>query len=292
MPEATQVTADHLRGWPLPEPGTDKNERGQVFVLGGSRTTPGAVLLATEAALRVGAGKVRLATVESCATALAVAAPELLVTGLAEDEAGSIATSEAQRILDLAEGCGTVLIGPGFTDVDASTGLLNVLMERLDVTVVLDALASAYVTQDPDRVASLPSTVVLTLNPTELARCLGVDEDEVGADPEPHTANLAGRTAATVLCGGTTKVVAHEEQLWQVEKGNPGLAISGSGDVQAGIVAGLLGRGAEPAQAAVWGGFLHAAAGDRLADRLGPLGYLSRELPPELPALLGELDHR
>lgn len=290
MPDATAVTADLLRGWPLPEPGADKEERGRVLVLGGSRTTPGAVLLATEAALRVGAGKVQLATAGSAAVGIAVAVPELGVVGLEEDGDGNIPAGQAERVLELAEGSGTTLIGSGFTDVDTATALLGVLMPRLQGTVVVDALASAYVTQDPERIRDLPATVVLTVNPTELARCLGVDEDAVESDPRTHTLTLAERTGATVLCGGTVKVVAHDGELWEVEAGNPGLAIAGSGDVQAGVVAGLLGRGAEPAQAAVWAAFLHATAGGRLAERLGPLGYLSRELPGELPGLLAELD--
>ena len=91
------------------------------------------------------------------------------------------------------------------------------------------------------------------------------------------------------MCGGPVKVVAHRGDLWRVEAGNPGLGTAGSGDVQAGVVAGLLARGADPAQAAVWGAFLHATAGDRLAERVGAVGFLARELPGELPGLLADL---
>ena len=102
---------------------------------------------------------------------------------------------------------------------------------------MLDALATAYVTEDPERVADLAATVVLTVNPTELAHCLGLDEDEVAADLAGHASVLARRTPAIVLCGGPTKFVAHADDLWRVEAGNPGLGTAGSGDVQAGIVA-------------------------------------------------------
>jgi NAD(P)H-hydrate repair Nnr-like enzyme with NAD(P)H-hydrate dehydratase domain len=73
--------------------------------------------------------------------------------------------------------------------------------------------------------------------------------------------------------------------------GGPGLGVSGSGDVRAGLVAGLLARGADPAQAALWAGHLHGRAGERLAARMGPLGYLARELAPQVPALLVEIEH-
>ncbi|HSU00963.1 MAG TPA: NAD(P)H-hydrate dehydratase [Nocardioides sp.] len=289
MPEPLVVDAGVLRDWPLPEPGSDKEERGRLLVVAGTRDTPGAGLLATLAALRAGAGKVRLFTAESCAAPLAVDAPELMVTGLAEDDTGSIDTREAGRLLEPARESHAVLLGPGFTDPDASAALVDVVVPTLTGTVVLDALASAFVTEDPEQVADLDATVVLTVNPSELAHCLGVSEDDVKADLVGHTATLARRTDAVVLCGGSSKVVAHGGDLWCVEAGNPGLGTAGSGDVQAGLVTGLLGRGADAVQAAVWGAFLHASAGDRVAARVGPVGYLARELLDQVPVLLGEL---
>jgi ADP-dependent NAD(P)H-hydrate dehydratase len=257
-------------------------------VVAGTRETPGAGLLAAEGALRVGAGKIHLATASSCAATLAVAVPELMVTGLAEDDGGSLHPDGADELVECVDGC-TVLLGPGFTDPDVSDALVRRLVPRLGGTVVLDALATAYVTDNHDEVAALDATVVLTVNPGELAQCLGVAEDAVAGDLESHTVRLAARTRAVVVCGGAVKVVAHRDDLWRVEAGNAGLGTAGSGDVQAGVVAGLLARGADPAQAAVWGAFLHATAGDRLAERVGPVGFVARELPGELPGLLADL---
>ncbi|KRE92208.1 hypothetical protein ASG76_17270 [Nocardioides sp. Soil774] len=276
MPEGRLVDEELLRGWPLPEPGSDKEARGRLLVVAGTDETPGAGLLAAEAALRTGAGKVQLATAGACVSALAVAVPELMVTEV----------RDADRVVELAEGVDVVLLGPGFTDPEAAAALVGEVLDRVSGTVVLDALGTAYVTEDPERIADLAATVLLTVNPTELAHCLHLDEDEVASDLARHTAALAHRTGATVVCGGPTKYVAHPGDLWRVEAGNPGLGTAGSGDVQAGIVSGLLGRGAEPAQAAVWGAYVHAVAGDRLAGRVGPVGYLARELAPEVPAVL------
>jgi NAD(P)H-hydrate repair Nnr-like enzyme with NAD(P)H-hydrate dehydratase domain len=90
-----------------------------------------------------------------------------------------------------------------------------------------------------------------------------------------------------VLLGGQEKhVVSPDGDAWVVTGGGPGLGVSGSGDVQAGLVAGLLACGAEPAQAAVWGAFLHAQAGERLIERVGQVGFLASELLPEIPSLL------
>ena len=289
MPEGRLVDPDLLRDWPLPDPGSDKEERGRLLVVGGSRDTPGAGLLAAEAAMRVGAGKVQLVTARSCAAALAVAAPELMVTGVGEDADGNLDPGEAEQVRDCAGGTSAVLLGPGFMDPDVADELVGEVVPGLEGTVVLDALASAYVTGDPERVGRLGATVVLTVNPSELAACLEVDEDEVEDDLASHATLLARRTQAVVVCGGPVKFVAHEDDLWRVEAGNAGLGTAGSGDVQAGIVTGLLGRGAGATQAAVWGAYLHAAAGDALADRVGPVGFLARELPGELPALLAAL---
>lgn len=289
MPDGRLVDAGLLRDWPLPEPGSDKEARGRLLLVAGSRDTPGAGLLAAEAAMRVGAGKIQLMTARSCAPSLAVAAPELMVTGLGEDADGNLDRGAAGRVRECADGTSAVLLGPGFMDPGAADALVGQVAGGLDGTLVLDALATAYVTGDPERVARLAATVVLTVNPTELATCLELDEDEVEADLAGHTALLARRTQAVVVCGGPTKFVAHEDDLWQVEAGNPGLGTAGSGDVQAGIVTGLLGRGASATQAAVWGAYLHGAAGDRVAERVGPVGFLARELPGELPTLLAGL---
>jgi hydroxyethylthiazole kinase-like uncharacterized protein yjeF len=289
MPDGVLVDARLLRDWPLPAPGSDKEERGRLLLVAGSTDTPGAGLLAAEAAMRSGAGKIRLVTARSCVPSVAVAAPELMVTGAAEDEQGNIHPGEASRMLAWARSSSAVLLGPGFTDPDAAATLVGGLLPRLDNAVVLDALATAYVTGDPDRLAALASPVVLTVNPAELAHCLDLDDDEVGEDLAGCTVSLAQRTRAVVVCGGPTKFVAHATDLWRVEAGNPGLGTAGSGDVQAGIVAGLVGRGARPDQAAVWGAYLHGVAGDRLARRVGPVGYLARELPGELPGVLEEL---
>lgn len=293
MPEApvpVEVDAGVLRSWPLPAPGSDKESRGRVLVAGGSVETPGAVLLAGEAALRAGGGKLQLATAAGVAGPLGVAVPESRVLLLAEDDDGRVATSAAEQVVAAASSASVVLLGPGLPDPAGATALLEAVVPLLDGPVVLDALASAFVTENPDGVRHLGGRCVLTLNPGELARVLRRDEDELGDDLLAASRDAAATTGAVVLCGSTAKYVADPDgQTWTVRTGGPGLGISGSGDVQAGIVSGLLGRGAEPAQAAVWAGYLHGRTGERLAVSVGPLGYLARELPAQIPPLLAEL---
>ena len=284
------VTEELLRGWALPRPGTDKESRGRVLVVGGTAHTPGAVLLAGEAVLRAGAGKLQIATAEGVAAAVAVAAPEALVVPLPTAGSGDLGDGAAARLVDLAEGVDTVLLGPGFCDVERSVALLEKVVPRLRCPVVLDALASAYLGAHPEGLAHLRGRAVLTVNPGELAKTLGEEPAAVEADVPAAAARLAARTSVVVLCGGQGKTVAAPDgRVWAGARGGPGLGVSGSGDVQAGLVAGLLARGAEPAQAAVWGGHLHGCAGEELAQRVGTVGFLAREIAPCVPGLLDRL---
>ena len=289
--EPIDVTAAVLRAWRLPDPGPDKESRGRTLIVGGSRQTPGAVLLAAEAALRSGAGKLQVATVQSVASSLAIAVPEALVLGLAETDEGAIAASAADDIVELAEEASAVLIGPGMIGEDPTTSFMAAIVPRLRGPLVIDALGLAYLTQDLSRVAHLDGRVVLTPNRRELAIMLASDQKEIEADPCSAALAAATRTRATVAVGGAeTWTAAPDGSTWRDPSGGVGLGVSGSGDVFAGIVTGLSARGADPAQAAVWASFLHGRAGDRLASAIGRLGFLAREVPACIPLVLSEIE--
>jgi hydroxyethylthiazole kinase-like uncharacterized protein yjeF len=240
--------------------------------------------------LRAGGGKLQIGTAESAAPSVAVGVPESRVLPLPESGDGRLSTAGADRIVETADGADVVLLGPGLLDVDASLALMEGVVPRLSTTVVIDALASAYLTEHPDGLHHLDGRCVLTVNPTELSRVLHRDEEEVSADPVGAARDGARRLRAVVLCGGSEKGIATPDgSAWLVRVGGPGLGVSGSGDVQSGIVAGLLARGAEPAQAAVWAAYLHGRAGELLAVSVGAVGFLAREIPAQLPGLLSEL---
>ncbi|WP_426247150.1 NAD(P)H-hydrate dehydratase [Nocardioides sp. LHG3406-4] len=286
----TTVTPATLRDWQLPAPGSGKGARGEVLVLGGSSGTPGAVLLAGESALRAGAGKLVLATVEDVAAALAVAVPESMVLGLPRTEEGEVSPGSARLLQPRLETADVLVAGPGVTDPQAAVDLMAAVLPDVTGSLVLDALGSAYLTEHPEGLHHLEGRAVLTVNPTELARTAHCDEAEVEEDPWGPATRVARRSRVVVLCGGSTKyVVTPDGDAWTVQGGGPGLGVSGSGDTQAGIVGGLTARGAEPAQAAVWGAYLHARAGERLGAAVGVVGYLAREIPEQVPRVLVEL---
>jgi ADP-dependent NAD(P)H-hydrate dehydratase len=291
QPDATLVTPQVLRGWRLPEPTGGKESRGSILVVGGSTETLGAVTLAAEAALRSGAGKLQVVVPSKVAPHVSIALPEALVRGVPSTEAGAIRADSVELFLDLAERASAVLIGPGMADKEETQGLVETLLPALEGPVALDALGLAAVTADPGCLHHLAGRVVLTPNPTELAISLHLDPDEVDDDPSGAARRLAEQAHATVGLGGATSwVAAADGRLWEDESGGAGLGVSGSGDVRAGVVAGLLARGAEPDQAAVWASYLHGRAGERLAATVGRLGFLARELPAQIPRVLAEVD--
>jgi hydroxyethylthiazole kinase-like uncharacterized protein yjeF len=288
MSEAAHVLdgSTLLAEWSLPEPPEDgsKHERGSIAVVGGAAATPGAVLLAGLAALRVGAGRLSIATVDANAPALAVALPEAGVSGLPTTRSGTLGAAAIDRAATVVEDADAVLLGPGMDGPDEARSLVEGLLGRAatDATIVLDALALTCGAIESDRLASRRSNVVITPNSTEAERLLEQSSDSLSETDVAQA--LAARFGVVSLVGSA--VAAPDGRCWATPKGNRGLATSGSGDVLAGAVAGLAARGASPLQAALWGVTLHSAAGDRLARRVGPIGYLARELLDELPAIL------
>ena len=291
--EARYVEVDDacLRDWPLPQPDADgdKEERGRVLVIAGSREMPGALILAAKAALNAGAGKLTVATAASVARLVATALPEARVIELAETEAGGIDQRAVERVRELFPRVDAVLIGPGMQDEPAVCGFCAELLQHLTTPVmVLDAVAMAVVGPRPS-IGKFSSPTILTPHAGELAHLTGGDKGKICDQPAQAASSSARRWNAVIaLKGATTFIAAADGLLWRHIGGNVGLAISGSGDVLAGVIAGLASRGASAEQAAVWGVALHARAGERLAAGSGPLGYLARDLSAEVPALMAE----
>jgi len=283
------ITPQLLRAWPLPMPAADadKEVRGHVLIVAGSREIPGAVLLAATAALRAGAGKLTIATAASVATGIAIAVPEARVIGLAETADGGLLAEHADSLGEACRKASAVLIGPGMQDEAASIALVRSLLpECADTALILDAGAMC-IARDGWR---FDGQVLLTPHAGEMAGLTGADKDDINAGPGAAARQAAQRWQATVALKGALTVIATADgRQWRHAGGNTGLAISGSGDVLAGLIAGLAARGAALEQAAAWGVALHAMAGEQLALRHGPLGYLAREISAEVPALLRAL---
>ncbi|MCZ7429112.1 NAD(P)H-hydrate dehydratase [Micromonospora sp. WMMA1949] len=281
MPSRSDViTPALLRDWALPVPTGGKEARGTVLVVGGSRFTPGAVLLAGVAALRAGAGVLQLAAAESTAPSLSIQVPEALVVGLPETADGAVRGDPGDLLRGLVADADVVAVGPGLTDIEATGELLRLVLDAAgrQTALVLDAYALGALSHAPDLLAGSGRKVVLTPNLTEARHLLGRDP---GDDLDAEAVELAGRYDAVVSLYG--HIATPDGRAWREESGDAGLGTSGSGDVRAGLLAGLLSRGADPAQAACWAAFAHAVSGQRLVPRYGRIGFLARELLDEIP---------
>lgn len=280
-----------LRAWPLPDPDADgdKEERGRLLVIAGHRETPGAALLAATAALRAGAGKVTVATGARIAVALGIAVPELRVVALPDGGDGALRRN-AWRALAALDAFDAVLAGPGLGEDEGAARVIEEATQRFAAAAtILDAAALPLLAQ-----GRLPrrsdGARIATPHAGEMAKLSVLAKEAIAADRARVARDAAARLDCLVVLKGPDTVIAGPDgRAWRHANPNPGLAMSGSGDVLAGLIAGLAARGAPPAQAAVWGVALHAAAGAAFAQRLGPVGFLARELNDVVPALLHAL---
>lgn len=279
-----RLSQSALRDHPLPAViDGDKESKGRILIIAGCRTVPGAALLAALGAMRSGAGKLRVATSESIAPHLGIAMPEAMVVGIAEDDEGAFEVSAATSLGEQAAKVDAVVAGPGMAQGGACARLAATLLE-VDTPLVLDAALLHALHPLATARRNLP---ILLPHSGELASLLECDEALISRDPLGCGLAAARRYNAIVLVKGVTShVVTPAAQAWAYAGGAPGLGVSGSGDVLAGIVGGLLARGAEPLNALLWAVWLHGEAGASLAKKIGQIGFLAREIPGEIPALL------
>ncbi len=263
-----------------------KETKGRILVVAGSRDVPGAALLAATAAMRAGAGKLRIATVESAAMPVGVAMPEALVFGLPEAADGGFAGAAVKRIEECIEEVDAVVAGPGVKRSQVCKRIARVLLQS-DAAVALDVAFLEMLDPVKERAPERPSTPILLPNAGELAALLDCQARKVEGDPVGCGLRAARLYRSVVLVKGVTShVVTPGGECWTYGGGSPGLGVSGSGDVLSGILGGLLARGAEPLNALLWAVWLHGQAGERLAKKVGPIGFLAREIAGEIPALL------
>jgi hydroxyethylthiazole kinase-like uncharacterized protein yjeF len=276
-----------LDAFPLPpiESG-DKESHGQILIIAGSRDVPGGALLAAHGAMRAGAGKLQIAAPDVIAVPLGIAMPEAMVVGHASHRDGGFATSALDELGERASKADAIIAGPGLESNHAAAPLAAILL-GIGKPLALDAALLHVLPEceDQSRAASIPP--ILLPHAGEMASLLGCDPAEVEADPLAAGRRCADRYGATVLVKGVrSHVVVPGGEAWLYSGGGPGLGVSGSGDVLAGITGGLLARGANPLAALLWAVWLHGEAGRNLSEKVGPLGFLARQIPEEIPALL------
>ncbi|MDQ6860088.1 MAG: NAD(P)H-hydrate dehydratase [Verrucomicrobiota bacterium] len=245
-----------------------KETRGRALIVAGSEEMPGAAILASTAALRAGAGKVRVATAEAVAVHVASAVPELFVSGL----------SDRGAVLASAKKTDVVLIGPGMRDNDVIRKLLGPLLKIETLrALIIDASALPLIGR-----VKLHERTMVTPHAGEMSALLKLEKEALDDDSLGYARRFAQDSGAVVVLKGTETLICDSRgDSYLNKRGHVGLATAGSGDVLAGIVAGFCARGAPPLQAAVWAVSLHA--------RAGGIGFLAREILDQIPRLTSDL---
>jgi hydroxyethylthiazole kinase-like uncharacterized protein yjeF len=254
-----------------------KGTFGTLGIVGGATGMTGATLLAGRAAMRAGAGKVRLGFVADARPAVDHAAPELML-------------GDAAHAID---GASALVAGPGLGLGDASANALRRAIDA-NVPLVLDADALNLIAASASlraAVAARGRPTLATPHPAEAARLLGVATDDVQRGRVEAAAKLAQSLRAHVVVKGAGSVLAHPDGRYDINaSGNPALASAGSGDVLAGLLGALLAQGVEPAMALRVGVCLHGAAADRLVARgIGPIGVAASEIADAARDLLNRV---
>jgi hydroxyethylthiazole kinase-like uncharacterized protein yjeF len=266
-----------------------KGTYGHPLVIAGSRGKSGAAILAARGALRTGAGLVTAAIPESIATIVAGGQPELMTEPLPDREGHFAAPGTIEKLRELAKGMTALIAGPGIGVSEDTHQLVASLVSegaQAGRPLLLDADALNVIAEaGPATLKSAHGPVVLTPHPGEMARLLGSSNTAVNADRIGAARRLADLSGAAVLLKGARSVIATPEgTVFVNSSGNAGMATAGMGDVLSGIVGTMLGQGLARGDALALGVYVHGLAADRLAERLGPVGYLAGDLAAELPA--------
>jgi NAD(P)H-hydrate epimerase len=261
----------------------NKGSYGRVLVVAGSRGMSGAAILCAGAALRGGAGLVRLAVPDGILFIVSTANPCYTTAPLTQDEYGRLSAAALPDLLELVRSSTVVVIGPGLGQgVDVSR-MLVILLERTAVPIVLDADALNGLVHHLDRLGGKVGPRVLTPHPGEFARLLGCDIATVQADRQGLARRFAADHGVVLVLKGRGTVVTDGHRLYVNTTGNPGMATGGTGDVLAGLIGALLAQGLEPFAAAQLGVYLHGLAGDLACAALGEVSLVATDLLDYLP---------
>lgn len=264
---------------------SNKGTYGKLLLICGSVGMGGAALMATRAALRCGAGLVKLATVEQNLFAAYPHFPEAVTIPLKAGEDGTISKAEIPRLLEEAKQAGAVVFGCGLNQSPALEELLRQLLEHCTAPLLIDADGINLLAKHIEWLNHRRGPVILTPHPGEMARLCGKTIAQIQQDREQTALSFVREyPVVLVLKGHKTLVYDPAGWLWENTTGNPGMARGGSGDVLAGMIGSFLVQpGYTPGQAAAFGVYLHGLAGDLAAAKYSQYAMLPTDLIEALP---------
>lgn len=258
-----------------------KGHFGLAILVGGCRGMTGAIALAGKAALRGGAGLVRLAVPDVCLDTVAGVEPSYMTLPLPSDRAGRIAFRACDQIASAAESATALGLGPGLGRSLGLDALVVQLYGRLHQPMVVDADGLNALAARRESLRSAPAPRILTPHPGEFARLIGDRVDPLQWNNA--ASELARRTGAVIVLKSHRTLITDGKRHWVNSTGNPGMATGGSGDVLTGLLVALLCQGLSPFDAARLAVHLHGLAGDLAAETLGQESLIASDLVCYLP---------
>lgn len=252
-----------------------KGSFGKVLVLAGSEGMSGAAVLCGTAALRGGAGLVKLGVPVPITHLVAAQQPCFMVQGVLWDA--------LPRVLDLARAADVVVAGPGLGRSAEVKALVQALCAEGEIPLVLDADALNVLGAWPECLRGRTAATVLTPHPAEFARLTGSDTAAVQGARLERAAEFAAKQGCVVVLKGAGTVVTDGARAYVNTTGNPGMGTGGTGDVLTGLLGALLAQEKSAFDAVVLGTYLHGLAGDLARDRVGEVSLIATDLLGSLP---------
>ncbi len=261
-----------------------KGDFGKVCIIAGSTGMSGAAVLAGRAALRAGAGLVRVATPKSVLPIVASIEPSFTTIALPEDNLGRISAKAINPILEVLSENDVVAFGPGVGISGALRSVLEALLEQDQLRLIIDADGLNNLAGIKDWPTKLKARLVLTPHPGEMKRLWsGLFREPLPSDRQQQAVQLAQQTKTVVALKGAGTVVTDGQKVYINKTGNPGMATAGSGDVLTGVITALAGQGLSDFDAAVLGVYIHGLAGDIAAENLGQVSLMTTDIIDVLP---------
>jgi hydroxyethylthiazole kinase-like uncharacterized protein yjeF len=271
-------------------PDSNKGSFGKVLATAGSRGMSGAAVLCGSAALRGGAGLVRVATAHELVPIVAGGNPCYMTAGLPQDGEGRLSLEALGPLCALAQSSDVIALGPGLGRSSELSSLLANFIRECEVPIVLDADGLNALAPRPEALKQHGGPVIITPHPGEFARLVNLDVPAVQKERADLAMRFAGEFGVVVVLKGHGTIVTDGRRVYRNTTGNPGMAGGGSGDVLTGLIAALLGQAKEQGldlfEAAQLGVHAHGLAGDLARSELGEIGMIASDLLDHLPRAL------
>ncbi len=270
----------------LPERRHDahKHTFGKILMVGGSQGMTGAVVLAAKAAMRAGAGLVRVAAPAAVTNVIRTTVPEVMTVDLESTAAGSLSKAAVPKLLEQLEWCNVLAMGCGLSQHDETTAVVKEVVRQLNKPAVLDADAIISLAGEFELIQNVRADVLFTPHAGEFAMLSGTIKEKLLQDRPAYTRAAAKKLQKPILLKGSPTLVADPTgPIYVNPSGNPGMATGGSGDVLTGMIAALMGQGLSAIEGGYVGAYLHGVAGDLAVADKTERGLLAGDLIDYLP---------